>query len=72
MVKKSTVTCVCRIIVTGNEYEALTEIDKMLEKEYTLSERATLVIVDSQTTSADGCGINGHINKTIKQNGNVR
>ena len=72
MVKKSTVTCVCRIIVTGNEYEALTEVDKMLEKEYTLSEKATLIVVDTITTSAAGCGINGHINKTIKQNGNVR
>ena len=72
MIRKSTVTCVCRIIVTGNEYEALTEVDKMLEKEYILSEKATLIVVDTITTSADGCGINGHINKTIKQNGNVR
>jgi len=64
MVKKSTVTCVCRIIVTGNEYEALTEVDKMLEKEYTLSEKAILIVVDTITTSADGCGINGHNNKT--------
>lgn len=64
MVKKSTVTCVCRIIVTGNEYEALTEVDKMLEKEYTLSEKATLIIIDPQTTTAEGCGINGHNNKT--------
>ncbi len=58
MIKKSTVTCVCRIIVTGNEYEALTEVDKMLEKEYTLSKKATLIITDSQTTTAEGCGIN--------------
>ena len=64
MVKKSTVTCVCRIIVSGNEYEALTEVDKMLEKEYTLSEKAILIVVDTITTSADGCGINGHNNKT--------
>ena len=58
MVKKSTVTCVCRIIVTGNEYEALTEVDKILKKEYPLSEKVTLVITDSQTTTAEGCGIN--------------
>ena len=64
MVKKSTGTCVCRIIVTGNEYEALSEVDKMLEKEYTLSEKATLIIIDPQTTTAEGCGINGHNNKT--------
>jgi hypothetical protein len=64
MIKKSTITCVCRIIVTGNEYEALTEVDKMLKKEYTLSEKATLIIVDTITTSAYGCGINGRNNKT--------
>ena len=57
MVKKSTVTCVCRIIVTGNEYEALTEVDKMLKKEYPLSEKVTLVITDSRTTTAEGCGL---------------
>tara|TARA_R110000824_G_C14857574_1_gene640790 strand:+ start:363 stop:563 length:201 start_codon:yes stop_codon:yes gene_type:complete len=64
MIKKSTVTCICNIIVDGNEYEALTEVDKMLKKEYTLSEKATLIIVDTVTTSAEGCGINGHNNKT--------
>jgi len=64
MIKKSIVTCICHVIIIGNEYEALTEVDKMLKKEYTLSEKATLIIVDPQTTTADGCGINGHINKT--------
>jgi len=58
MIKKSTISCVCNVIVNGNEYEALTEVDKMLKKEYVLSEKVTLVITDSQTTFAEGCGIN--------------
>ena len=64
MIKKSIISCVCDVIVTGNEYEALTEVDKMLKKEYALSEKVTLIVVDTITTSADGCGINGHNNKT--------
>ena len=47
----------CDVIVNGNEYEALTEVDKMLKKEYPLSEKVTLVITDSRTTTAEGCGI---------------
>ena len=39
-------------------FEALTEVDKMFKKEYILSEKVTLVITDSQTTFAEGCGIN--------------
>tara|TARA_R100000951_G_C2606385_1_gene169794 strand:+ start:260 stop:448 length:189 start_codon:yes stop_codon:yes gene_type:complete len=58
MIKKSIISCVCDVIVKGNEYEALTEVDKMFKKEYTLSEKVTLVITDSQTTFAEGCGIN--------------
>ena len=61
MIKKSIISCVCDVIVNGNEYEALTEVDKMLKKEYTLSEKVTLVITDSQTTFAEGCGINSKI-----------
>ena len=64
MIKKSIISCVCDVIVNGNEYEALTEVDKMLKKEYTLSEKATLIVIDTITTSADGCGINGRNNKT--------
>lgn len=64
--KTSEVTCACRLIVEGDEYEALTEVDDMIEKKYALidiatgvvSKKATLVIVDSQTTTAEGCGIN--------------
>ena len=58
MIKKSIISCVCDVIVKGNEYEALTEIEKMFKNEYTLSEKVTLVITDSQTTFAEGCGIN--------------
>ena len=57
MIKKSTISCACDVIVNGNEYEALTGVDKMLKKEYPLSEKVTLVITDSRTTTAEGCGI---------------
>jgi hypothetical protein len=64
--KTSEVTCACRFIVEGDEYEALTEVDSMMEKEFALvdtttgilSKKATLIIIDSQTTTAEGCGIN--------------
>ena len=66
MIKKSIVTCMCNVVVDGNEYEALTEVDKMLKKEYTLSEKATLIIIDTVTTFAEGCGINANNNTTTQ------
>ena len=73
MSKKAIITCSCRLEIENvNEYEALDIVNEMLKREYPLSEKVILIINETLNTSADGCGINGHINKTIKQNGNVR
>ena len=58
MAKKARVTCICYVEVTGaNEYEALTEAEKMIEREYPLSDTTTLIIKETVTTSSEGCGI---------------
>ena len=45
MERRAIITCVCNIEVrNANEYEALTEVDKMLEREQFLSDRATLIV----------------------------
>lgn len=53
------VTCVCHIEVHGaNEYEALEEVDQMIEKKYKLSEKIVLTVKETITTTAFGCGVN--------------
>jgi len=53
------VTCVCHIEVHGaNEYEALEEVDQMIEKKYKLSEKIALTVKETITTTAFGCGVN--------------
>jgi len=69
MARKARLTCICHVEVIGaNEYEALSEVEEMIEREYPLSDRTTLIIKETITTSADGCGV------TYKkeENGNVR
>ena len=69
MAKIARVTCICYVEVKGaNEYEALSEAEEMIEREYPLSDRTTLIIKETVTTSTDGCGV------TYKkeENGNVR
>jgi hypothetical protein len=68
MSKKTIITCLCNLeIENANEYEALTIADKMLKREYPLSEKTILRISEVLTTSAEGCGV------TYKEkNGNVR
>ena len=69
MAKKARVTCICYVEVKGaNEYEALSESEKMIDREYPLSDTTTLIIKETVTTSSEGCGI------TYKkeENGNVR
>ena len=69
MAKIARVTCICYVEVKGaNEYEALSEAEEMIEREYPLSDRTTLIIKETMTTSTDGCGV------TYKkeENGNVR
>jgi len=69
MERVATITCVCNIEVrNANEYEALTEVDKMLEREQFLSDRATLIVKETITTSSDGCGV---IYNKENTNGNV-
>ena len=69
MAKKARVTCICYVEVEGaNEYEALTEAEKMIEREYPLSDTITLIIKETVHITSEGCGI------TYKkeENGNVR
>jgi len=69
MARIARVTCICYVEVKGaNEYEALSEAEEMIEREYPLSDRTTLIIKETITTSTDGCGV---IYKK-EENGNVR
>ena len=69
MAKLARVTCICYVEVKGaNEYEALSEAEEMIEREYPLSDRTTLIIKETMTTSTDGFGV---IYKK-EENGNVR
>ena len=53
------VTCVCQLEVSNaNEYEALEEVIKMIEKKYELSNRVSLTIKETVTTTSFGCGVN--------------
>jgi len=69
MAKKARLTCICHVEIIGaNEYEALSEVEEMIEREYPLSDKTTLIIKETITTSTDGCGV---IYKK-EENGNVR
>jgi|TARA_R110000824_G_C14779403_1_gene631801 hypothetical protein len=53
------VTCLCEIEVHGaNEYQALEEVVRMLEKKYKISDKVALTIKETITTTASGCGVN--------------
>ena len=53
------VTCVCNLEVSdANEYEALEEVIKMIEKKYELSNKVSLIIKETVTTTSFGCGVN--------------
>jgi len=53
------VTCVCHLEVPdANEYEALEEVSKMIEKKYKLSNKVSLIVKETVTTSSFGCGVN--------------
>ena len=69
MAIKAFITCLCNIEVRdAGEYEALDEVEKMIEREYPLSEKVTLIVKETITSTSDGCGV------TYKkeENGNVR
>jgi len=53
------VTCLCNLEVSNaNEYEALEEVIKMIEKKYELSNKVSLIIKETVTTTSFGCGVN--------------
>ena len=53
------VTCLCNLEVSdANEYEALEEVIKMIEKKYELSNKVSLIIKETVTTTSFGCGVN--------------
>jgi len=63
---KTVITCLCRFEVDAGEYEALTIVDKMLKKRLPISEKITLTIDETTTTTTNSCGV------TYKEkNGNV-
>ena len=69
MAKLARVTCICYVEVKGAiEYEALSEAEEMIDREYPLSDKTTLIIKETITTSSEGCGV---IYKK-EENGNVR
>jgi hypothetical protein len=69
MPKITLVTCLCTIQVTSaNEYEAQNEVEKMVEREYPLSDNITLVINEIIHTTANCCGVEYEKEK----DGNVR
>ena len=65
MGEKTTITCLCHIEVEGNEYEALTIVDDMLEKKNAvidintdlISKKIILIVKETITTSSEGCGV---------------
>lgn len=70
MATKAFITCLCNIEVRdAGEYEALDEVVKMIEREYPLSEKITLIIKETITTTSEGCGVRY---KKEEENGNVR
>lgn len=53
------VTCVCNLEVSdSNEYEALEEVIKMIEKKYELSNKVSLIIKETVTTTSFGYSVN--------------
>ena len=59
MANITSVTCLCDLEVSGaNEYEALEEVIKMIEKKYELSNKVSLIIKETVTTTSFGCGVN--------------
>ena len=58
MARKARLTCICYVEIIGaNEYEALSEVEEMIEREYPLSDKTTLIIKETITPSSEGCEI---------------
>ena len=70
MNKKTIITCACHLEIDNvNEYEALDIVNEMLKREYPLSEKKKLIIIETVTITSEGCGIKY---KKEEKNGNVR
>ena len=70
MSEKVLVTCLCHLeIEDTNEYEALKIVEDMLKREYPLSEKKIFRIIETLTTTAEGCGVQY---AKEEKNGNVR
>lgn len=53
------ITCVCYLeVFESSEYEAQTEVEKIMEKEHALSNNIVLKIAEIQHTTTCGCGVN--------------
>ena len=49
MARKARLTCICYVEIIGaNEYEALSEVEEMIEREYHISDKKTLNIKDCE------------------------
>ena len=70
MSEKVLVTCICHLEIEDvNEYEALKIVEDMLKREYLLSEKKIFRIIETLTTTSEGCGVKY---KKEEENGNVR
>ena len=59
MANITSVTCLCDLEVSdANEYEALEEVIKMIEKKYELSNKVSLIIKETVTTTSFGYSVN--------------
>ena len=66
MADNTRITCICFLEVLGSsEYEAQTEVEKIMEKEHVLSYNIILKIAEIQHITTYGCGVNyNNINNT--------
>ena len=59
MADNTRITCICFLeVLEGSEYEAQTEVEKIMEKEHVLSDNIILKIAEIQHTTTYGCGVN--------------
>ena len=59
MANHTVVTCSCYLEVSeSSEYEAQTEVEKIMEKGHILSNNIVLKIMEIQHTTTSGCGVN--------------
>jgi hypothetical protein len=74
MADNTRITCICFLeVLEGSEYEAQTEVEKIMEKEHVLSDNIILKIAEIQHTTTFGCGVNYNtVNKTKNEQKNAK